>query len=51
MNAPTPRYSLTVSTKNADIFIRRNEIKKTGKTDEDIYLAGIEALERLKNND
>ena len=46
---PQPRYSFTVSTKDVSIFERRNNLKLVGKTDEDIYIAGIEALERLQN--
>lgn len=47
---PQPRYSFTVSTKDISIFHRRADIKSLGKTDEDIYIAGIEALERLQND-
>lgn len=46
---PQPRYSLTVSTKDVSILERRNDLKAKGYTDEGIYFAGIEALERLQN--
>jgi len=45
--ALTPRYSLTISTKDVNMLHRRDAIKQTGKTDIDIYMAGIEALERI----
>lgn len=47
MSTPQPRYNITVSTKSLELMNRRNDIKKLGKTDEEIYLSGIEALERL----
>lgn len=46
---PQPRYSFTVSTKDISIFQRRNDLKQRGVTDEQIYFAGVEALERLQN--
>lgn len=48
-----PRYTITtISTKDIKLVERRSEIKKHGFTDEDIYIAGIETLEKqlTKNN-
>jgi hypothetical protein len=41
----TPRYNFTISTKNVEVIHRRDAIKQEGKTDEDIYIAGLEVLE------
>lgn len=46
---PQPRYSLTVSTKDVTVLQRRNDLKAKGYTDEAIYFAGVEALEKLQN--
>jgi len=45
------RYTLTtISTKDIKIVERRAEIKKRGYTDEDIFVAGIEALENKEES-
>lgn len=46
-----PRYNFTISTKNVEVIHRRDAIKQEGKTDEDIYIAGLEALETNMKKD
>ena len=52
MKNPTPRYTLaSITTKDLSLLERRNNIKSRGFTDEEVYIAGIEALENKLNID
>lgn len=41
------RYSIaTITTKSIDLYNRRNEVKKKGYSDEEIYQRGIDEIEK-----
>ena len=42
-----PRYNIaTITTKSIELYNRRNEVKKKGYTDEEIYARGIDEIEK-----
>lgn len=43
----TPRYTVcSITTKDIELLSRRDELKKYSFTDQDIYIKGIETLEK-----